>query len=181
MPNPGENVIRPATAADLLYVQHLQKMHSNAVGFLPTAALQWYIREQHLRLITENDEPAGYIVARPKFRWNSLMAPLTQTAIDFSAQRRHLGLALVLQHARAARDRGQVAVQAMCRADLDANHFWHAAGFVEIGRYAPDNTRKQPIICWRKQLSARTPAWFNIMPPVAGWKARSLATNPAHV
>ena len=180
MPTPGENVIRCATPGDLPYVTHLQKIHSNAVGFLPTKALEWYIDAGHLRVITENDDPAGYIVARPKFRWNNAMAPLTQTAIDFSAQRRHLGLALVLQHARIARERGQVAVQAMCRADLDANLFWSAAGFVEIGRYQPDNKRNQPIICWRKQLSARTPAWFNMMPPLAGWKARALANNPAH-
>ncbi len=88
------------------------------------------------------------------------------------ARRRHLGLSLVAAVVEDARVAGQVAVQAMCAADLESVEFWRAAGFQEIGRYAPVNTRQRQMICFRNAISRQVPEWFSIMPPVAGWKGR---------
>lgn len=64
----------------------------------------------------------------------------------------------------------------MCRADLDANAFWQAAGFEEIGRYLTASARGKEIICWRKQLQIHRPTWFDELPPVAGHRGRRLVT-----
>lgn len=170
---PPDSLIRTATARDMSFVLELQQRHSNALGFLPRAALDWYIDAGRLSLVLENGDPAGYIVGRDKLRWNIALRPITQAAIDYSAQRRHHGLRLVARAALDAREAGQMAIQAMCREDLDSNAFWKAAGFEEIGRYAPQTARQKNMICWRLRLTNFTPAWFNIMPPVAGWRARS--------
>src|SRR5947209_1089728 len=86
---------KPVTAAalsDLPYVVHLQKRHSTAVGFLPRAALEEKIRLGRIWLATENDEPAGFLhhgsLARPEVR-------IFQAAVQYDAQRRHHGMALV--------------------------------------------------------------------------------------
>jgi hypothetical protein len=166
-----------ATAADLPFIVQLQRYHSNAVGHLPTPALAWYLDAGRVYLTLENDEPAGYILGRDSLRWCRACRPITQAAIDFQAQRQHLGLALVTQAARDAIEAGQVALQAMCRDDLDANHFWKAAGFRLIGTYDPANARQKTVNCWRLPLMNFRPTWFNVMPPVAGWKARRTTTH----
>lgn len=112
------------------------------------------------------------------------MRPITQAAIAFDAQRRHNGLALIASEAAAAREAGQVALQAMCRSDLDANDFWNAAGFEKIGEYDPKNARKKTMICWRRRLITAVPTWYHQLPPVAGHKARKVTheiQTQAHV
>lgn len=164
--------VRIATPADLQFVLALQRKHTNAVGHLPTAAIEWYIAHERCTLAIENAEPAGYVLGRAALRWCIALRPITQAAICFDAQRRHHGLALVAAETTAAGEAGQIAIQAMCREGLDANEFWAAAGFDKIGSYAPGNARAREVICWRKQLTPYRPKWFEIMPPVAGWKGK---------
>lgn len=163
-----------ATPADLAFVLALQKKHSGSLGFLPTAALSWYIENKRVTLARENTEHAGYLLGRSHFRWQPLMRPITQAAVCMDAQRRKLGLRLVDQVVEQATLAGQYAVQAMCAADLDSVEFWKAAGFREIGRYSPDNKRNRAMICFRRPLTQASPAWFNVMPPLAGWKGKRL-------
>jgi N-acetylglutamate synthase-like GNAT family acetyltransferase len=170
-------IIRPADPADALFVRHLQQLHSNAIGFIPNEATSWYIDNRRCLIALENDEPAGMLLGRPALRWNIALRPITQAAVDFSAQRRHIGLALVEALAADAREAGQMAVQACCRQGLDANAFWLAAGFEEICRLAPTTARGKPIICWRLQLDrGHRPTWFSIAPPVSGYRAARTRT-----
>lgn len=175
MPFPQFRILTPivhATPADLAFVVALQKKHSGALGFLPTAALEWYIEHKRVTLTTENTDAAGYLLGRTHFRWQPLMRPITQAAVLMDVQRRHHGLRLVDQVVEQASLAGQYAVQAMCAADLDSVEFWKAAGFREIGRYSPDNKRNRAMICFRRPLTPASPAWFNVMPPLAGWKGK---------
>jgi N-acetylglutamate synthase-like GNAT family acetyltransferase len=168
--------IQLARASDLTYVLHLQKRFSNALGFLPKAALEWYVDHRRLRLASDGRQPCGYVVGRSSLRWNRQITPITQAAVDFDEQRRGAGLDLVGHVENEARQAGQSALQAMCRADLDANAFWRAAGFEEIGRYLTQTARGKEIICWRKCLQVNRPRWFDQLPPVAGHQARRLVT-----
>lgn len=164
-----------ATQADLAFVLDLQRKHSNALGFLPRAAIDWYLLNDRVRLATENGEPAGYVLGRPAYRWAPLMRPITQAAVAMDAQRRHIGLSLVARVCEEAAAAGQIGVQSMCAEGLDANHFWLAAGFKLIGRLTPANTRGREMLCWRKFFVNRLPLWAAHMPPLAGWKAASAA------
>lgn len=169
--------IRTATPADLRYVLDLAKRHTNEIGFLPRQAYQNLIAMRRVHLALENDEPAGMILGRDALRWCIAMRPITQAAIQYDAQRRHHGLALVTQAAADASAAGQVALQACCREGLEANKFWRIAGFVEICRLDPTNARNRKVICWRKPLIAGfVPAWFRVPPPVSGHRARKSRT-----
>lgn len=164
--------IRPATVADLRFVDSLQKVHTNKLGFLPRMALEWYLAAGCVTVGQENDDDAGYLLGRAAFRWQPLLRPITQAAVCMDATRRHVGLTMVQRVVDDARAAGQLGVQAMCREDLESVHFWRAAGFREIGRYAPQNARRKKMICFRKILTEKIPLWLACMPPVAGWQAK---------
>jgi hypothetical protein len=167
--------ILTARPAHLRFVRHLARLHANAVGFIPAAGLEKYLERGDVTLCLQNDDPAGYLLGRPAFRWQPLMTPITQAAVCFDAQRRHLGLALVDQLAAASQQRGQLALQAICRQGLDANAFWLAAGFEDVGHLHPWTARKKELIVWRKQLTHTRPLWFDFLPTHAGHKARRTA------
>lgn len=169
--------IRIAKPEDLPFVLKLSNHFRNNLGFLPKAALEWYTSHERCRIGFENGQEAGYLLGRHSFRWRREMRPITHAAIDYSLQRRKLGLELLESVVREAASDGLVALQAMCREDLEANLFWKAAGFEEIARYAPQNARKKQMICWRRKLITEVPQWFYELPPVAGWKARKTAVT----
>lgn len=164
--------IRTAAAGDLTYVDHLQKQHADAVGFLPKVALQSVINDQYITLGLQNDCPAGYLLSRTRLRWQPLMRSITQTCVDMSAQRRHIGLALLTELEQRARTDGILAVQACCAVGLDSNSFWRAAGYIPIVHMRPDNVRGREIICWRKPLTSTVPIWFAMPPRYAGHRAK---------
>lgn len=167
--------IKTATERDLKTILAIQKQHPNALGFIPAAGIEEYARRGLITLALENGDKAGYLLQNSHLRWNIAMRPIIQAAIFFDAQRRHHGLALVAAAAADARAAGQIAIQAMCREGLEANVFWKIAGFEEIGRYQPQNARQKQMICWRLQLTRFRPAWFDIMPTHAGWKAKKIS------
>jgi N-acetylglutamate synthase-like GNAT family acetyltransferase len=168
---PGQ--IRLATHKDLRFVEHLQKRFTNQIGFIPRAAVENLIDWRLCTIALENGAPAGMLLGRDRLRWNIAIRPITQAAIDFDAQRRHNGLALVSEVQNAARSAGQLALQCCCREGLEANEFWRAAGFEEVCRLDPQSARGRKVICWRKLVLPHVrPAWFLIPPPVSGHKAR---------
>lgn len=164
--------LRIASLADLQYVIDLSKKFTNQIGFLPRAAIEWYLANNRVCFALENGDPCGFILGRTHLRWNKALRPITQAAIQFDAQKRHHGLAIVEHAADMAQLAGQHALQAMCRDGLDANDFWKIAGFKLIGSYLPGNARSKLMHCWRKPITINPPAWFDVMPPVAGWKAK---------
>lgn len=165
----SSNLIRLARPQDLKFLDHLQGKFSNALGFLPFAALEWYTLNRLVGIVSENGEPAGYVLGRERFRYNPELRPITQTAIAMDAQRRHLGMHLVNRVIRRAVDARQLAVQAVCAEDLEANSFWLALGFEKIGAHDAMNRRERKLLVWRKQTTSARPTWFETMP-----------TNPGH-
>lgn len=169
---PQPNQIRTATAADLRFVDSLQKKFANCVGFLPQVAIENLVEAGHVRLAIENDDGAGYILSRPRLRWQPGMRSITQACVAMDAQRRSHGLALLATIAAEARADGLQAIQACCAVGLESNEFWRAAGFLPIVHMRPDNVRGREIICWRKPLTNVLPAWFAMPPQLAGHRAR---------
>lgn len=163
--------IRPATLADLRFVTHVQKRFTDQLGFLPTPALEWYLANNGVTIANENDTAAGYLLGRPRLRWQPLMRPIYQAAVLMDAQRRHHGLQLLAVVEAAAIAAGQIALQANCAAGLDANEFWAAAGFKPIAHLTPANVRGRDVICWRKPLTRSIPPWFVQLPDRAGHHA----------
>jgi N-acetylglutamate synthase-like GNAT family acetyltransferase len=168
----GGDLFRPAItiakARDLKFIVHLQQKFSNQLGFLPVQALIEYVDNGWVGVAHENGEPCGYVLGRPAYKYQPLLRPITQTAVAMDAQRRKHGLALLDRLHLRAIAAGQQAMQATCRADLEANDFWSAAGFEPICELTPDNARQQPLIVWRKLLARCKPDWFHTPPPRTG-------------
>lgn len=160
--------IRIASISDLKFVDHVQKRFANCLGFLPRVALENLVKDGHVRLAEENDDPAGYILSRPRLRWQPKMRSITQAAVAMDAQRRHHGLALLQQIEAESRAAGLLAIQACCAVGLDSNDFWRAAGFLPVVHMRPANVRGREIICWRKSLVDLPPIWFAMPPKFAG-------------
>lgn len=171
LPVPQSPALRPATVADVKFLAHLQRKFSGALGFLPTIAQEWYACHSCVTLAIENNTPAGYILGRPALKWNPLIRPIYQACVAMDAQRRHHGLALLADLESKARAAGQLAIQANCAADLEATEFWRAAGFIPVAHLTPANVRSRDVICWRKALTSRIPAWFIDLPQRAGSRA----------
>lgn len=167
-----DRTIITATPADLPYIKSLAAKFSNQLGFLPAVALNEYLQASWVSLTKENDEPAGYLLGRPRLRWQPLMRPITQAAISYDAQRRHHGLALVEKLCNDASAAGQLAIQCCCANDIDAMKFWPMAGFTPICELSPQNARGRLLTCWRKSLSPSLPSWFYAVPRCSGSRAR---------
>ena len=166
-----------AQESDLKYVIALQKKHTGELGFLPAGALSAYVQMSQLLIAHENDEPCGYVVGRKQLRYDPRIAPITQACIQFDAQRRHHGFALVCRVCTDAILRHQELVQCWCAADIEANSFWEAAGFTEICEEERGNTRKRKLKLWRKPLKGSLLPWMREPPPRAGHKAKTTANR----
>jgi hypothetical protein len=158
----------------LKFIDSLQKKFGRSLGFLPFEALSVNVEAGNVDLAMENDEPAGYLLCRPRLAWQPLLGSIVQAAVCMDAQRRHHGLALLLQVEERARASGQVALQANCAIGVEANEFWAAAGFKPIAHLTPQTVSGREIICWRKPLQRKLPAWFTDLPKRAGGRGLSV-------
>lgn len=161
--------IRTATAADLKFIDALQKKFANCVGFLPKIAIENLLEQGAMRIALQNEDAAGYILSRPRLKWQPKMRSITQACVAMDAQRRHHGLALLAKIEEEARANGLLAIQACCAVGLDSNDFWRAAGFRPIVHMTPKNVRGREVICWRKPLTSTVPLWFAMPPKYAGY------------
>ncbi|MDY3554776.1 GNAT family N-acetyltransferase [Gemmata sp. JC717] len=136
--------VRPAVPGDWTFLDHLQRLHHHAIGFLSRAALGEAIDRGRVLLALENGAPAGYLYAAPRYHRRADVAVIYQAAVSFDARRRHLGTGLV----RAFADRlpatvGQVSL--WCAADLEAGGFWSALGFAPVATRAGARNKRTHV------------------------------------
>lgn len=161
--------IRPATAHDITWLDHLQRRHGETIGFLPHPAIHSYLNKHAIWVVEENGDPAGYAIAPPRLRWQPQLRPITQACVALDAQRRHLGLALIAHIVDQGQAANMLGIQANCAIGVDANDFWKALRFVPICHYRTNSRRGREMICWRLALSHRLPLWFASPPKYVGF------------
>jgi hypothetical protein len=151
--------IRPARPGDWTFLDHLQRRHHEAVGFLSRAALEEAIERERVLLALENGAPAGYLYGKAPYQGREQVAIIFQAAIGFGARRRLLGTALV--EAFAARLPARVTQLCLwCAADLDAGLFWSALGFRPIATRAGARRTGRTHVFWcRTAGAAPDPVW----------------------
>jgi ribosomal protein S18 acetylase RimI-like enzyme len=122
---------------DLAYVIDLSKKHYEEIGFLPAPRLEQYRQSGQLWMAHENDELCGFMV------WGRGWPVLRvyQVCIQYDAQRREHGIALVRRLIQKADQEGYEAISCFVADDIDANHFWQAAGFRLVGQRDNGNRR----------------------------------------
>jgi hypothetical protein len=127
-PAPTPATIRAARPGDWRFLDHLQRRHHHAIGFLSRAALEHAIATRLVVLALENGEPAGFLHGKTPYQRRPDVAIIFQAAVCYDARRRLLGTALVEAFAaRLPHQNKQLCL--WCASDLDASLFWSALGF----------------------------------------------------
>src|SRR5258707_13451380 len=86
--------VRLATAADLTFIDHLQKRHGDQVGFLATDTLRANLRKGNVWIGFENGHPGGYVVGKPWYRGKETDGIVFHACVRFVDQPRQLGCVL---------------------------------------------------------------------------------------
>jgi hypothetical protein len=150
--SPPTPTIRLAQSQDWKFLDHLQRKHHDAIGFLPRVALERAIERGQVMLALENGEPAGYVYGQSPYQRRADVAILFQAAICFDARRRLLGTALV--EAFLARFPPTVTQACLwCASDLDANLFWSALGFVAVACRDGARSAGRTHLFWCRHLN----------------------------
>lgn len=134
----------------LKFVDALAKRNSHAVGFLPMTAYETALDAERVLLLLENDAPAGYLIHGPEITH----AKIYQVVIAEDARRIEHGRELI-DHLRLHYNNHNVhSITLHCADDLDANAFWKAIGFQQIGQRLKDSTGRR----WQNRYQQTLPA-----------------------
>ena len=167
--SPIEDVlrVRPGVAADLDWIDRLQKANSRAVGFLQRSALEGKVRLGQVLVATVIGRPAGYLIASDRYLKRDELGLITQVNVE-PAHRRSLVAARLVQAQFDRSAYGCRLYSCWCAQDLEANAFWEAMGFVPIAfRTGSEGRGKgrgpRVHLFWQKRVRAgdgSTPWWY---------------------
>ena len=167
-----KTTIRYARLSDYTWIQRMQRIFSNQIGFLSAAALKNYIEQKNVMIADRENIPVGYLLGRLSLSWQPDLAQVIQIAVHPDYAGAHVATQLLATLVKLSQDNKRVGVQAICREDLAANEFWKARGFKHICFLTPNNARKKALIVWRLPLASKLPLWFCQPPRRAGTHGR---------
>ena len=180
--------IRPATLADVPFIDSLQKNYRRRLGFMRTSWLEQRVgagqvlvaeevgsselvvgsAEQTCSLPTTNYQPPtpqGYIISQDKYNKREELGLVVQLCVAPGAQRKLIGATLL----KAAFDHAAYGCRLFCcwcAQDIEANRFWESVGFVPLAyRAGSEKKRKggRVHIFWQKRIrqgDVATPWWY---------------------
>jgi hypothetical protein len=170
LPLPNARVpiaIRQAVSSDLPFIDRLQKMHTKAVGWMPTNQLEGSIRLGRMLIAEESPAmPVGYLLAADRYFKRDDVGIIYQMNVLPERQRGFVAATLLkAQFERSAY--GCKLYCCWCAQDLAANKFWEAMGFVPLafrtGGTASKKNGPRIHIFWQKRIRSgdeTTPWWF---------------------
>lgn len=189
LPAPSTPItIRPAHMGDLPFIDSLQKMHTNAVGWMPMKQLEGKIgkgqvliaekltadnadstdKTMHssaLSVLSAVQSPLGYCIGHDQYFKRDDVGIVYQLNVLPNRQRGLIGAHLL----KAVFDRAAYGCRLFCcwcAQDLAANYFWESMGFVPLAFRAGSRARGRVHIFWQKRIRAgdegpgATPWWF---------------------
>jgi len=145
-------MIRTADTDDLGFIRDLQRRFARAIGYIPPAATAREVEWGHVFHANLNDDDAGFLLMQPALSGQRTTAAIIQAAVRMDAQRQHVGLALVEHVVAKAKRAGSTIVQAVCREDLEAVHFWEAAGFRAVAMKPGGLSEGKNVIIFRRAI-----------------------------
>ena len=169
LPLPEPNVrVRPATLADVPFMDWLQKLHTKAVGWMPTKQFEGKVEAGHVLVAEEaTGEPVGYCIGNDRYFKRDDVGIIYQMNVVPGRQRGLIGATLLkAQFERSAY--GCRLYCCWCAQDLAANKFWESMGFVPLAVRAGSATKgrgrtPRVHIFWQKRIvrgDETTPWWF---------------------
>ncbi|MFG0328780.1 MAG: hypothetical protein ACF8PN_02670 [Phycisphaerales bacterium] len=154
---------RPAAAADVPFLDELQKMHSHMVGWFPKKQMESHIGEGNI-IIAEDEArtPFGYCIAKDQYMSRDDVGVIFQLNVLPIEQRKLIGATLV----RAVFDRAAYGCRLFCcwcAQDIQANFFWESIGFVPLAFRTGSRGKQRIHIFWQRRVregDETTPYWF---------------------
>ena len=175
--------VRPATPADVPFIDSLQKLHSDRVGFMRTswietriAAGQVLVAEGKVAscelLVASEDKdasapvpatsnqqlatpgsPLGYVISADRYFKRDDVGIVYQLNVAPVSQRKLIGATLL----KAVFDRAAYGCKLFCcwcAQDIEANRFWESMGFVPLAYRAGSEKKSRVHIFWQKRIRA---------------------------
>lgn len=113
----------------IAYVESLGRRYYEEIGFIPIGSLEKAERDGHLYAEYENGDMCGYLYFGGKYP----QLKIYQACIQYDSRRREHGMNLIKKLIRYADMGGYESIALWCAADIEANLFWKAMGFVLSG------------------------------------------------
>ena len=144
--------IRPATVDDIPFIDQLQKMQRDRVGFMCTSWIEARIEARQVLVA----DAAGYIIASDRYFKRDDCGIIYQINVAPGAQRHLIGAALVkAQFERSAY--GCRLYCCWCAQDIEANRFWESLGFIPLAYRAGSEKKNKGgrvHIFWQRRVRA---------------------------
>jgi len=141
-------VVSPATLADLLYIDHLQRKNAEELAFYPKQVFEREVQNFRILIAKVNNDHAGYI-------YHGALGPqvkIHQACIQYDLRGQLYGAALVRQLIDLVRAANGSSITLRCGSDIAANGFWKAMGFYCQGVTLGGVRRMRDINNWRIDL-----------------------------
>ena len=146
-------IVRTATPADLLLIDHLRRKESESLGFLPLCAYARVLDGQRpewgLWIAEENADAIGFLMASGGAAGAS--AHIHQVAVRNDARRMEFASALVATAEEWATLRQRQGLTCRVATDIPATSFWDALGF-DVRGLEPGGKRRQRTLERRYRL-----------------------------
>lgn len=155
--------IRPATIADIPFIDALQNMHHDMVGWMPGKSLEGKLAAGHV-IIAEGErrELLGYCISHDQYLKRDDLGVIYQLNVAPLHQRQLVGAALV----KATFEKAAYGCRLFCcwcAQDLRANWFWESIGFIPLAFRTGTGSRQRTHIFWQRRIredDTSTPFWF---------------------
>jgi hypothetical protein len=162
LPVRSEVSVRPAVASDLAFIDSLQRMHSDGVGWMQTKALETKIERCEIIVAEQGGRQIGYCMGQDRYFKHEDVGIIYQMNIVPGHQRGLVGATLLkAQFERSAY--GCKLYCCWCAQDIAANRFWEAMGFIPLAFRAGSRGKQRVHIFWQRRIRSgdeTTPYWF---------------------
>lgn len=140
--------VKPATIADLTYVDHLQKANAEELAFFPKQVFEREVQNHRILLARVNGDPAGYIYHGAL----GSIVKIHQACIEYDLRGQLYGAELVRQLIQLVDAANGASITLRCGSDIAANGFWQAMGFYCQGVTLGGIRRMRDINNWRHDI-----------------------------
>lgn len=163
------SVVRFATEADLAAVESLRRADGKDLGFVPKAKYEHIVRRtsdrgrqrwmyEWLIVTQDNGDVTGFCLAG----FHRDGAKIEQICVRHDARRMERALALADAIQDEAERRSSPRIRCRVAFDIEANHFWRAAGYVPVATTTStwlnlrESSSRRPLTVYDKPLRQQT-------------------------